>query len=193
MTGFPLTLKGARIELRTLEPVFENAQIIYDTVSANREHLLVWVPFASTEITGKPEDSFTFLLKMSKYRKDETGYGFGIFREGRYIGNISIFDISKEKKSGEIGYWLAKDATGKGYAAEAVKLIEDASFAILGLNRIQIKCDSLNISSSKLTERLNYHLDGELRQDAISKDGSFRNTFIYSKLKSEWEAENKKI
>ncbi|MCL2629291.1 MAG: GNAT family N-acetyltransferase [Alphaproteobacteria bacterium] len=186
MAEFPLILKGARIELRTLEPTFENAKMIFDVVVANRDYLLQWLPWASTEITGKPEDSFDFLLKMQRNRKDNIEYGFGIFLDNKYIGNISIFDVSEKRKSGEIGYWLVKDAMGKGYMTEAVKLIENAFFESFG-NRIQIKCDTRNIPSQNVPKRLNYHLDGEIRQDNTDTSGKFRNTLIFSKLKSEWE------
>jgi len=184
MAELPLVLEGARIELRTLEPTFENAKMIFDIVVVNREYVLEWLPWAS--ITDKPEDSFNFLLKIQRNRKDNTEYGFGIFLDNKYIGNISIFDVSEEKKSGEIGYWLVKDANGKGYMTEAIKLIEDAFFQSFG-NRIQIKCDTRNAASSNVPKRMNYHIDGELRQDNIDKDGNLRNTLIYSKLKSEWQ------
>jgi len=189
MTEFPLILKGSRVELRVVEPTFENAKMVFDTVAANREHLLEWMLWAGTEITGKPEDSFDFLLRMQENRKNKYEYAFGIFLGGGYIGNITVFDISEQRKTGKIGCWLIKDATGKGYMTEAMKLMEDAFFQSMG-NCLQIRCDPNNIPSQGIPKRLNYHLDGELRQDNVLRGGGFRNTLVYSKLKSEWEKEN---
>lgn len=189
---FPLTLKGPRIELRTLEATFENARMGYDAVVANRTHLLPWMPWASEEITKSPESSFEYLIGIAKGRREKTKYDFGIFCDGKHIGNMGIFDISEKKKSAEIGYWLAKTATGKGYMSEAVKLIEDEAFRTLGLNRIQIKCDPRNTKSANVAKRLGYVLDGVIRNASFSEiEKIFTDDCVFSKLRSEWERQNK--
>lgn len=190
MAEFPLILKGPRIELRALEPTFENANITYKVVVDNREHLIPWMDWAEEKNYNKPEHAFEYLQKINQGREKGYKFDFGIFFDKKYIGNISIFDISDKNKSGEIGYWLAKSASGKGYVTEAVKLLEDASFEY-GLNRIQIKCDTKNVPSANVAKRLGYNLDGELRENLTLNDESFRNTYVFSKLKSEWGKEKK--
>ena len=68
----------------------------------------------------------------------------------------------------------------------AVKLVEDAAFSY-GLNRIQILCNTNNVSSAGVAKRLKYHLDGTLRQDHVAGNG-FGSTFVFSKLRSEWQS-----
>ena len=193
MIEFPLTIKGSRIELITLEPTFDNARLVFDTVVENREHLLPWLTWSSIERTNKPEDSFEFLLKNKQKREEHIKYSFGIFLNDKYIGNVGIFDISEKKKSAEIVYWLIKEAVGKGYISEAVKLIEDEAFSNLGLNRIQIRCDVRNTASANVAKRLGYKLDGTMRSFNFNRvENIFVDCYIFSKLKLEWEVEGKK-
>ena len=191
MIELPLVLKGPRIELRTLEPTFENSKMIYKAVEDSRAHIAEWLPWAELEAYNRPEETFAFLKEKNEGRKNGTAFSFGIFFENEYVGNIDIGNISDRNKHGYIGYWLAKDATGKGIIREAMKFIEKAVFEA-GLNKIQIECNSKNVRSANVAQKLGYHLDGELRDDRIMKDGSFSNTIVFSKLKSEWQAENKK-
>ena len=186
--AFPLTLTGGRVELRTLDVTFDNARMLFDAVVKNRDHLLPWMLWASEAVTRTPEDSFNGLLRRQEGRDDKTKYDFGLFLGDRYIGNMGIFDISMEKKSAEIGYWLAKDATGKGYMTEAVKLLEDEAFLNLDLNRIMIKCDPRNIASANVAKRLGYTFEGVLRETTYSDvEKRFVDDAVYSKLRAAWE------
>jgi len=187
---FPLILKGERIELRTMEPVFANANMIFDVVVANRQHLLPWLGWASEEATKTPEDSFDFLAKIAKRRAEKTQFAFGIFLDARYIGGIDVVDISSKHKSAEIGYWLAADSVGKGYMSEAVRILEDAAFAQLGLNRIQIRCDALNAASANVAKRAGYIFEGTYRNvQFCAIRNEFADGMTFSKLRTEWEAD----
>ena len=60
------------------------------------------------------------------------------------------------------------------------------------LNRIQIKCDERNIPSAGVAKKCGYFFEGKLREDSINEHfGDFRNTLIFSKLKSEFLKEGK--
>jgi RimJ/RimL family protein N-acetyltransferase len=75
---------------------------------------------------------------------------------------------------------------------EAVKIVEKEFFTN-GLNRIQIKCDERNIASSGVAKKCGYVFEGKFREDSYSeyfKD--FRNTLVFSKLKSDFKKEKLK-
>ena len=188
MKQFKEILKGERIELRILEPTFDLAKMIYQSINENREYLLPWMRWASKKIMGKPEDSFKYLISSKEERKKGLKYDYGIFLEDEYLGNIGIFDISGEDKSGEIGYWLKKSASGKGYMNESVKLIEDEFFDGDALNRIMIRCDEDNKPSANVAKRLGYVFEGIIRNEKYSETrGQFINYMVFSKLKKEWK------
>ncbi len=105
------------------------------------------------------------------------------------VGQIDLKDINEKNFSAELGFWLAPTAVGKGYMTEAIRAVEKAGFEA-GLNRIQLRNDTENARSVAVAKRCGYHLDGVLRQVKWSPSfNDFRDLNVWSKLKSEWEAE----
>jgi RimJ/RimL family protein N-acetyltransferase len=75
--------------------------------------------------------------------------------------------------------------------SEAVGIIERELFLVRGLNRIQIKCDERNVASIGVAKKCGFLLEGTLREDDFSEfHNSFRNTHIFSKLKSDFDNKN---
>lgn len=75
---------------------------------------------------------------------------------------------------------------------EAVGILEKEVFSNMGLNRIQIKCDERNIPSVGVVKKCCYIFEGKHREDAYSDYfRDFRNTLIFSKLKSEFKKKSK--
>jgi len=70
---------------------------------------------------------------------------------------------------------------------EALKILEKEAFEELERNRIQIRCDEKNTASLGVAEKCDYKYEGMRRKDTwIEDQNTFRNTLIYSKLKSEY-------
>ncbi|MCK4529864.1 MAG: GNAT family N-acetyltransferase [Candidatus Marinimicrobia bacterium] len=184
---FKEELQGKRLVLRQTRPTQEMAALIFKAVDANREHLR---PFSSWE---KNDDSVESCLKYLKDKepKTETGdrveYGIFIKDQNTYIGNIQVFDISKENRSGEFGYWLAEKATGNGYMREAVGILEKECFISLNLNRIQITCNALNKASIRVIKACGYSYEGTLREERYEEyQAAICDTMVFSKLRSEY-------
>lgn len=190
MKKFKNELIGKRIVLKRLKPTLAAAGTLFKVVDENREHLNPWFPWVKEET--RVEESFKYLLEVDKKFKDGTKFDYGIYLKGEYIGNVGLFDVDKKNKSGEIGYWLSKKFTRKGYTTEAVGILEKEAFINGGLNRIQIKCDEKNIPSAKTAKKCGYLFEGKHREDSYSeyfKD--FRNTLFFSKLKSDFKPKKK--
>ncbi|MCD6446547.1 MAG: GNAT family N-acetyltransferase [Candidatus Marinimicrobia bacterium] len=188
--NFKEELFGERLVLKQTRPTQEMAELIFQAVDANREHLR---PFSPWEKNDNSVESCMNYLK-TKEAKTEAGerveYGIFIKDPDTYIGNIQIFNISRENRCGEFGYWLVKDATGHGYMREAVHILEEECFTSLGLHRIQITCDVLNEASTKVIKACGYTYEGTLREDMVDEyRDTMRNTLMFSKLRSEFDAE----
>ena len=80
----------------------------------------------------------------------------------------------------EIGYWVRASAEGRGYIAETVRLLTDYAFDTLKANRLEIRCDELNVRSAAIPKRLGYVLEGRLRNDVATSDGRLRTTLVFS-------------
>lgn len=190
----PEQIETAKITLKRPVPTFELAKELYDVVDKSRETIGEWQTWVDN--IHSPEDEYTHYLVewCQKHLEEETGFVYLIVLKEtqKIIGCVDIFHVSKENKSGEIGYWLSNDAVGHGYIQEAVCALEKEAFSS-GLNRILIRNDAKNIRSVNAAKRLGYHLDGVMRQDVWDKvHQRFRDTNMWSKLKSEWEKEQKR-
>lgn len=86
---------------------------------------------------------------------------------------------------GEVGWTLAPDARGKGYATEAADAVLRLGFEELGMHRIEARLDELNAASAGLCQRLG------MRQEARQVDkwhykGQWATEVIYAILADEW-------
>jgi RimJ/RimL family protein N-acetyltransferase len=61
----------------------------------------------------------------------------------------------------EIGFSLATPFQGRGYAAEAVRLMIRHLFTERGLHRISAECDARNAASARLLERVGFQREGD--------------------------------
>lgn len=70
----------------------------------------------------------------------------------------------------EIGYWVAPDARGHGYAAEATRLLADWAFGI-GVRRVRLLCDVRNLASARTALAAGFQYEG-IARNGVSGGGS---------------------
>ena len=195
MFKMPQKITSERIVLvRPYPPTFKLAEEVFEKVELSRETLQKWLPWVPG--TKTPEDEYTHWLVNWAQQHWNEGHGFAyLIRDKKtkaVLGAIDLMQVDEVNKSAEIGYWLSNDAVGHGYMTEAVRALESVAFK-LGLNRIMIGNDTENTRSVNVPKHCGYHLDGVLRQDKWSEAlQSFRDSNVWSKLKSEWLIEQKK-
>ncbi len=174
-------LKDKRIILKNIKPTKQNAEEFFKIVDKNRKHL-GWLPWVNEILTV--EDALKYLLETEKDINEGYKIEYGIYLDDELIGDVDAFNIRKNDKSIEIGYWISEEYSKQGYTKEAINIFEKELFK--NFHRIQIKCDSENKNSIKLAESCGYKLEGELRDAFFSKKfNSFRNNIIFSKLKTD--------
>ncbi len=130
------------------------------------------------------EASADFFLNLC--RESEKNHGFinnFAIREratGNLIGGCGRFvkDIYKD----EIGYWLGEPFRNRGIMSAVISTLCQHLFDTTDLVRIEafVFCD--NFASAKILEKSGFEKEGLLRQ-YVSKNGAFKDVFIYSKLK----------
>lgn len=108
---------------------------------------------------------------------------------GILVGDVVLFWHSAQHRTGEIGYILAPEATGKGYATEAGKALLRLGFDDLGLHRIRAAIDERNERSARVLERLGMRREGRLVEDTWCK-GEWVTTLTYAILDREWRADH---
>lgn len=190
----PEQIDAQRVVLVGLtKPTFELAEALYAVVDKTRDTIREWLSWVDR--THCAEDEYTHYLVewCLAHWKEEKGFAYLVCLKetNKILGCVDIFNVSEQDQSGEIGYWLSKDAQGHGYMQEAVRALESESFKA-GFNRIIIRNDTQNLRSAHVAERCGYTLEGVMRQDAWDEyHKKLRDTNLWAKLKSEWKAETK--
>jgi [ribosomal protein S5]-alanine N-acetyltransferase len=95
----------------------------------------------------------------------------------RLIGSIELKVVSGEHRRGEIGYVLAHEWWGHGYATEATRRLLAFGFNELGLHKISATCDPENRASVPVLTKNGMHREGVLR-DHIYVRGQWRDRLL---------------
>ena len=119
--------------------------------------------------------------RWEKWRKGEQ-FCYFLFKEGKLIGLVAI-KMHTGRSVGEISYYLDKEQTGHGYITKTVQELEQLFFE-QGGHRCEILCNEKNKRSCAIAERLNYQLDGVMREYELI-DGIYCGFRVYSKLSSD--------
>jgi RimJ/RimL family protein N-acetyltransferase len=106
---------------------------------------------------------------------------------GQVIGSTSYHDIVPGADRVEIGYtWYAKSRQRSHVNTSCKLLLLSHAFDTLGCAVVGLRTDNLNHASQAAIERLGAKKDGVIRHHAQRRDGSVRDTVMYSILRSEW-------
>jgi N-acetyltransferase len=105
------------------------------------------------------------------------------------IGSTSYHDIVPAVKRVEIGYtWYAQSRQRSAVNTSCKLLLMQHAFETLGAQVVGWRTDGENFASQRAIERLGAHKDGVIRHHALRRDGTVRDTVMYSLLASEWPA-----
>jgi Acetyltransferases, including N-acetylases of ribosomal proteins len=118
--------------------------------------------------------------------QQEKEASFAILLNKVAVGRIGLHHLNKQNKTGAIGYWLSKDAQGKGIMLKSCKALINYGFQNLDLHRIEIKAAINNLKSQAIPVKLNFLKEGILRQ-AEFVNNQFLDLFLYSMISDEWQ------
>lgn len=108
---------------------------------------------------------------------------------GRAVGMTTYMNIDAQSPRVEIGStWYAARVQRTALNTEAKLLLLAHAFDTMGCLAVEFRTHFLNHQSRRAIERLGAKLDGVLRQHMRMRDGSLRDTCVYSIVASEWPA-----
>lgn len=136
-----------------------------------------------------PEETHDYINRALAARADGHRLAFAVIEDatGDVLGSTSYHDILPAVKRVEIGYtWYARRAQ-RTHVNTACKLLMLAhAFDTLGCNVVGWRTDNFNFASQRAIERLGARKDGVLRGHALRRDGTIRDTVMYSLHRGEW-------
>jgi ribosomal-protein-serine acetyltransferase len=133
---------------------------LHAAIEANREHLSQWLPWAPRQGRGQ---TLEYLRTAERQAAANNGVQLAIVEHGRIVGSAGFHAIDWPRGFTSIGYWLARDAQGRGLATRAVRACVELAFGEWRLERIEIRAAPENLRSRAIPQRLGFQEAGVLR------------------------------
>lgn len=112
----------------------------------------------------------------------------------KVLGTTSYHDIMEDIRRVEIGWtWYAKSAQRTHVNTACKIMLLTHAFETLGCDVVGLRTDCLNFTSQKAIERLGMKKDGVIRHHLLRRDGTVRDTVMYSMLKDEWQDNKQRL
>jgi len=178
----PFLKVNDRINLHLPRP--ELAKDMYQAVDAQRDYLAQWLPWAKH--TKAIDYTLKYIQEAMETNKDGSKLTTFIYDDKEIAGSIGFVRIDKEKRIGEIGYWLHRNLQGQGIMTQTCQRFIDYAFRTKALNRIEIRVASKNQKSQAIPKRLGFTHEGTLRE-ALLMYNQFYDLELFSLLKREWQ------
>jgi RimJ/RimL family protein N-acetyltransferase len=100
---------------------------------------------------------------------------------GLRLGMIELHLFAGDPGLAEVGYWLHRQARGRGVATTAVRLVAGWAFGPLGIGRLNLQTAPENRASQRVAERAGFTREGVLRAWMLTADGR-RDSVLFSLL-----------
>ena len=174
------TLKTERLSLRPMHVI--DAEDMYDYARrADVTEYLLWSPHTSISYT---KDYLCYI--QDRYSLGDF-YDWAIIDRDsrRMIGTCGFTRINTANNSGEIGYVINPDFSGRGYATEAARAVMEFGFFTLDLHRIEAKFMKGNEGSLRVMEKLGMSFEG-YHIDEIFVKGSYRTVGVCAVLREKF-------
>ncbi|HEY2804618.1 MAG TPA: GNAT family protein [Gemmatimonadales bacterium] len=106
---------------------------------------------------------------------------------GRAIGSTRYANIEPLHRRLEIGWtWYGLPYQRTGCNTESKLLLLTHAFEKLGMRRVELKTDALNVKSRAAIQRIGASFEGIFRKHGIAVGGRNRDTAYYSIIDDEW-------
>lgn len=134
------------------------------------------------------EDTKAYVEYMTN-KTELSDYNWIIELDNKIIGSINVCYSNDQSEIVGLAYVLAHDYWGKGYMTEAAKAVINFLFNDVNYRKIIAGCDSKNIGSARVLEKIGMKREAVLREHIKRKDGTWGDDFQYGILKREFEQE----
>lgn len=177
----PVVLQDHGVRLEPLSPAHEDG---LRAAAADGELWKIRV----TSVPA-PENTRAYIDTALQMRAEGHRFAFAVFDEtsGRIVGSTSYHDILPAVRRVEIGWtWYARSVQRSHVNTTCKLLMMGHAFDTLGCAVVGWRTDNFNFASQRAIERLGAKKDGVIRGHALRRDGTVRDTVMYSMTAGEW-------
>ena len=137
----------------------------------------------------EPEQTLKYIEDALQMRADGNRFAFAVTNtaSGEVLGTTSYHDIIPAARRVEIGYtWYAQRVQRSHVNTTCKLLMLQHAFDTLACKVVGWRTDNFNFASQAAIERLGAQKDGVIRGHALRRDGTIRDTVMYSMRAGEW-------
>jgi RimJ/RimL family protein N-acetyltransferase len=177
----PAVLEGHGIRL---EPLTEDHDLALATAAADGRLWELWFT-----AVPPPEGMRAYVADALKGQRDGHMLPWAVrdLASGAVIGSTRYHDIVPGIDRVEIGHtWYAQSRQRTHVNTACKRLLLGHAFDTLGCQVVGLRTDNFNFRSQRAIEALGAKKDGVIRHYGVRRDGSARDTVMYSILAAEW-------
>jgi N-acetyltransferase len=137
----------------------------------------------------EPENTRAYIETALNMRNEGNRFAFAVIDDasGKVLGSSSYHDILPAVRRVEIGYtWYAKSVQRSFVNTTTKLMLMTHAFETLQCKTVGWRTDNFNFASQQAIERLGARKDGIIRGHALRRDGTIRDTVMYSMTLGEW-------
>ncbi len=169
-------------DLRLVAPSDTSGPELFATIKDPR--VWQWMPAV------KPQSPAQMQALIDKWNRDRSSgrrVAYLVEVDGAIAGNISLYDYDSANDTIESGFtWLAPEYWGTGVNQRMKLLLYDFAFGALGVERLAVRTDNLNLPAQRALEAMGMHREGVMRSHIRRPDGTMRDSVYYSIIADEW-------
>jgi RimJ/RimL family protein N-acetyltransferase len=182
----PIPLKGIYTDRLLIRPVkVSDAPLMHAAMKGSFPALKKWMPWAQSLASLRDTEIYLahgeVLWRSSPQDGAEQPLQIMDLNDEVYYGATGIKPANLLIPSFEIGYWVNQPYAGKGLITEAMNALTHYLFDELKAKRVEINCEEDNVKSANVATRLNYDLEGKLKNHRFNATGKIvTHSLIYA-------------
>ena len=140
-----------------------------------------WIPFVPVPYTQRDAAEYVEACLAA----DDGRYPLAMTskEDDKLLGSIDL--RVNAMQTGHIGYWVAREARGRGVCTHALRVLCRWAIDELRLGRLELVTDPDNFASQRVAEKAGFQREAVLRAHLIHRDGSRRDSVMFSLLPGE--------
>lgn len=177
----PVTLEGRGIRLEPLDP--DHAEAL-STAACDGELWNLWYT-----VVPRPEETKDYIADALAGQQAGHMLPWAVreLTTDKIVGSTRYHDIVPAIDRVEIGYtWYAASWQKSHVNTTCKLLLMTHAFETLGCKVVGLRTDNFNFASQRAIEALGAKKDGVIRHSRMRRDGTVRDSVIYSILATEW-------
>ena len=134
-------------------------------------------------------EDFIQTMKLSTPGAEGRWFQTALEHKGDHVlvGDIGFFPVRGNARQAYFGFTLARPYWNQGYASEAARALISYIFDELCLHRLMADCDTENLNSYRLLERLGFRREGH-HVESYWLGERWGDEYVYALLDREWKS-----